>query len=793
MQIPRSELHVGDVVHVRRQRWRIREIRDFEDCRVVTVAGAGPLNQGMERQFLAPFDRVAPVAGSGRPQRIRSRTWRRVAQMLVCAAGPADSLRTAAAARIDVLPHQLEPAMALLRGMGSRLLLADEVGLGKTVQAALCIAELRARGLADRILIVTPAGLRDQWHVELARRFTIEACGVDARELRRRTSVAPLGVNPWTTVDVAIVSIDFVKRPEILPGALEARWDVVVVDEAHGASPPSDRHAAAAALCNRTSYVLLLTATPHNGDRSAFEALCSLGALGDPLLLFRRTRHDVSLGVRRRIHRLSVTPSLAERLMHERLSAFARAVRLERGDDAAAVALSLGTLFKRAFSSPWSLLRTVERRLEVLDSDAGHLPLQIGLPFDLDGESADTRDEPPGWAIPSLADVKRERRFLEEIIRAARDASAADSKLRVLTRLLRRLSRLREPAIVFTEYRDTLSHLQRSVVGPTAILHGGLTRDERLSALEAFRTGRAASLLATDAAGEGLNLQTGCRAVINLELPWNPNRLEQRAGRVDRIGQSKTVHAFHLIAHDVGEARILDRLTMRIRQARTDIDVSDPLDIAPALSTPDIDAELRSRPATSLDTGAEHERLVTARRLTTPAPIISILDDAPRVAVGGRRLRMSLRGRALALVTTTLEDPTGRPIATELDGALVELAGGAPRSPTPLQIADLMRRCEATVATVRSGQLEAWTIENRTLYRQLLESRIARDIAVCDAASGESEQLQLGLFDRRAERDAQSESARLFVWKGQVQERTAQIQSTTDTRLVTRVSLLLLP
>src|SRR5205823_15055244 len=123
--------------------------------------------------------------------------------------------------------------------------------------------------------------------------------------------------------------------------------------------------------------------------------------------------------------------------------------------------------------------------------------------------------------------------------------------------LLRRVAR---PAVVFTESRATLLHLQRQIGRPAALLHGGLTRDARTAALDDVVSGRRPLLLATDAAGEGLNLHHACRLVVNLELPWNPMRLEQRIGRVDRIGQRRTVHAIHLIARDTTEPRVLERL-----------------------------------------------------------------------------------------------------------------------------------------------------------------------------------------------------------------------------------------
>ncbi|PYQ81883.1 MAG: helicase, partial [Acidobacteria bacterium] len=155
-----------------------------------------------------------------------------------------------------------------------------------------------------------------------------------------------------------------------------------------------------------------------------------------------------------------------------------------------------------------------------------------------------------------MADADRERRLLGPIAGAARAAAARESKVAALNRLLRRIG---ESVVVFTEYRDTLQHLRALLQRPSIALHGGLTREERACALNAFIHRPGSVLLATDAAGEGLNLHHSCRTVINLELPWNPMRLEQRIGRVDRIGQAHTVHAFHLIADGAGELRILRR------------------------------------------------------------------------------------------------------------------------------------------------------------------------------------------------------------------------------------------
>jgi superfamily II DNA or RNA helicase len=574
MQIPRA----GDLVRVRRCRWRVLEVRDYGACQIVRLRGIAPSCAGLERRLLLPFDIVEPAAVTSAPRFVRRVRWRRAWRALVAADTPPGSLTAAASAQIDLLPHQLEPALAIVRGLATRVLLADEVGLGKTIQAGLIAAELLARGSIERVLVLTPAGLRDQWIGELGRRFSVQAASVDGPVLRRLATALPVGVNPWLTLPIAIASVDYVKRVEVLPAVRACSWELVVVDEAHGVAGDSDRRAAVQALASRASYVLLLTATPHNGNRDAFRSLCDLGSIdATPLAVFRRTRLDVGLGITRRIHVVRIQPSRSELRMHALVSRYGEALRADvRGELRGDALLALSVLHKRAFSSAWSLARSVERRIDALASGADASGEQLVLPLgDFSGDLV-RADEPPAWPHElRLADANLERRLLTALLDTAGTASAAETKVRRLNALLRRTH---EPAVVFTEYRDTLGHLERQLARPAIVLHGGLTRDERSAVLAEFAASPSSVLLATDAASEGLNLQARCRIVVNLELPWNPMRLEQRIGRVDRIGQARVVHAFHLVAAGTGEMRILDRLRSRLAIASADVGAANPLD-----------------------------------------------------------------------------------------------------------------------------------------------------------------------------------------------------------------------
>jgi len=401
--------------------------------------------------------------------------------------------------------------------------------------------------------------------------------------VRQLAATLPLGVNPWRTLTTAVVSIDYLKRPEVFPAAASRPWDLVIIDEAHGCTGDSDRRGAAHALAAAASFVLLLSATPHNGDRESFAALCGIGAAdrseqaASPLLVFRRTRADSGTGTRRRIHIVRVRPSTEEARMHALLARYRDAVRAERTEERGVDAwLALSVLHKRALSSAWSLARSVERRLAALSSGERPGTAQMRLPIgDPQGETI-AADEAPSWpAELRLSDPARDRRMLSALHQSARSAATDETKVAVLAALLRRA---RQPAVVFTEYRDTLQHVRRALPGSALVLHGGLTRDERSSVLASFGRDPRGLLLATDAAAEGLNLHHHCRLVINLELPWNPMRLEQRIGRVDRIGQRRTVHGFHLVALGTGETRLLARLRARVAAAKADIGAPDPLD-----------------------------------------------------------------------------------------------------------------------------------------------------------------------------------------------------------------------
>lgn len=597
----------GSLVNVRDAQWRVARVDAFEQCAIVTLEAAG----GPRLRVIDPIDRVVP-ARAGRIKHRRRRGVLQAALRAVSSQRPPLSLWTASRAAIDLLPYQLEPALAVLRG-ATRLLLADAVGLGKTIQAGLILAELRERGFAERALVLCPPGLRSAWAGEFEQRFGIGCTTLDPRSLADTAAALPPGINPWTMHTTVIASIDFVKRPEVFAAVAQVPFDVVIADEAHHLTPGTDRGEAVHQLASRAPWCILVSATPHSGDNGAFEYLTRIGSEGEALTIFRRSRRDAGLESSRRERVIAMRPSAAEIELLDAVEHYARAIWHGRGARDSRVQLVAITIARRAASSPHALRRTLQRRLALLSSLAE--PVQTVLPWE-EQDDGDGSGSAELLATAGLDSDAAERDAIERLLRLI-DRCGPGAKLQWLVAAFRRL---KEPAIVFTEYRDTLEavvsalpHDVRvaSICGDTPI---GLRR----AAIDSFNRGGADLLIATDTAGEGLNLHHRCRLVIDIELPWNPMRLEQRLGRVDRLGQLRRVHAVRLFHPGTIEHRVLDRLQVRrTRAASFDrFAAVDEREVGAAIFG-SADGEMPPVPpivtAVVTDVGREHARLMRLR------------------------------------------------------------------------------------------------------------------------------------------------------------------------------------
>jgi len=539
---------IGQRVRARGRIWRVDSTERGTQGTWVSLRAEDDAGPACECCLIWPHD---PLPAAPEP-RLRRAARRRTAGLVLAALArerQADDLWCAVDADIDVHPWQLAPVAAVLRGT-TRVLLADDVGLGKTVEASLIMAELRARGLMRRALVLAPVALTQAWLDTLRTRFHLDAALVTARDLQRWQHRPAAAGNPWQQSLVTVASIDLAKQPTAWASLEAVGLDVLVVDEAHHAAPSTARGALVAHLAARTPWVVLCTATPHTGDRAQFEALCRLGESGPapeaPMHIFRRTRSVTAMDTPgRSVTVLQVRLSAAEALLQARLDAYLQALHSGPSRHEPGLQLLCSVLTRRLASSPEALRKTLQhRRDSLVAAPDSRATVQPSL-FEASDDDEDGETDP--WSgRAGLGDLRDERLHLTQLLALA-DGAGVGAKGHALQRLLRRTT---EPLVVFSEFRATVLATARAVSASqrTAVLHGGLTPEVRAHVLESFLRGAARVLLTTDVAGEGLNLQHRARLVVTLDWPWRPHRLEQRIGRVDRLGQRRRVHALVLSA-----------------------------------------------------------------------------------------------------------------------------------------------------------------------------------------------------------------------------------------------------
>ncbi len=431
--------------------------------------------------------------------------------------------------RFEPFDHQLRAAGRALERMRGRGILADEVGLGKTIEAALVLSELHLRGFARRILVVIPVGLVEQWREELDRKFALPSVVASGRG--------------WEDDDAPIVlaSLQAARRKPLRATLEERDWDLVIVDEAHRLKNPRSASARFARALT-TRYLLLLTATPVENRLDDLFQLVSLvrpGHLGTAREF--RARHAAVDGEVRDLAALQA--SLREVMVRHRRSdlevllpgRLARTLSVEPGPDEAA------------------LYRQVGHRVRAEGADASsQRRVALRAALRLAGSS-------PRAVAPTLAKLG-----WDDLSRRAETVTGT-RKAEVLLELLERHRAAGEKVVVFTGYRDTLAHLDDVLADASidaAVYHGGLTRRAKEAAVASFRD-QAPVLLTTEAAGEGRNLQF-CHVLVNFDLPWNPMQIEQRLGRIHRIGQAHEVLLYNLVGGGTIEERILTVLETKI-------------------------------------------------------------------------------------------------------------------------------------------------------------------------------------------------------------------------------------
>jgi superfamily II DNA or RNA helicase len=529
-----------------------------------------------------------------------------------------DLLVSSNRSRIQFEPYQQVPALRALELPRPRLLIADDVGLGKTIEAGLILRELNARRRAARVLVVSPASIVEQWQTELASKFGFQFKIFDSEGVAEARRSLEAGTNPWCAEPRVIASVDFIKRREGAFRELSAsRWDVIIIDEAHhlasggGDDELTDRHRLARWLAaENTGALLLLTATPHDGYDENFASLLSLlePSLVVPgrELRFDQYRRHMVRRLKRHIRLSDGQPKFVERQPVQPIpvplspaeDALQKAVQEEAATldlmaekalraDRESIRLVATILRKRAASSLAALRKTLSQRKENVGQTVAEVEIRRehlrawkqGEPIPEEAQARLERDLHRSY-LSAMQRTGRELRRLKdegeriEQLEALLDACGIgpESKLVELGKWLNGLDadQPNVKVIVFSEYADTVDEIVAYLeadgyAGQIVKLTGDITsRKERRAALARFASPEARILVATDVAGEGLNLHEHCHHLVHFELPWNPNRLEQRNGRIDRYGQTKPPVIAFLYAEDSYEGEVLKRLVQKI-------------------------------------------------------------------------------------------------------------------------------------------------------------------------------------------------------------------------------------
>lgn len=597
---------------------------------------------------------------------------------------------------IDIEDYQLDPVVRAIQMPRVNLLIADDVGLGKTIEAGLVAQELIIRHRCRRILIVCPSALQVQWRDQMRDKFGLDFRIVDStlmKELRRSRGIH---VNPWVHFPRLITSIDFLKRDrplrlfrEVLPAEGESlyprRFDLMIVDEAHNVAPPgsgryaidSMRTAAIRLLVPHFEHKLFLTATPHNGYPESFTALLELldaqrfarGVEPDrnqlQVVMVRRLKQEMQnwdgspMFPERKLEAIAVDYTETEQRVHTLLKRYTELRTKGAGDNLEKYATEfvLKLLKKRLFSSPEAFLTTLTQHQSSLNnarrrqsSSLSARPSEGVLRRQLEQIEEEFADDDVYDAVTdeSISNTSRlfrelsveEQELLREMLQWADTAAhQTDAKARQLLQWLNQYIRpngkwSNERVIIFTEYRATQKWLfglmasEEMVQGDRLLmLYGGMKSEDREMVKAAFQAHPDDSpvriLLATDAASEGLDLQNHCARLIHYEIPWNPNRMEQRNGRIDRHGQrAPEVLVYHFVgkayqgqsSSDVrpgdleGDLEFLMRAAIKVNNIREDLGK-----VGPVIALQVEEAMLGHR--TTLDTSLAERESEPVRRM----------------------------------------------------------------------------------------------------------------------------------------------------------------------------------
>jgi len=535
--------------------------------------------------------------------------------------------------RVDPLPHQLEAVYDyLLKLARVRFLLADDAGAGKTIMAGLLIRELKLRGLAERILIVCPANLSFQWQREMLEKFDVKFLVLKGYDLREQFGVNQWLENDQVITSLDLAKRHDI-LPGLRQSNWDL---VIVDEahrmSAYSEDKKSQRYKLGELLRELSDHILLLTATPHKGDPQNFtlflrlldaDAFADVRSIQEAMnrrrapFYLRRTKEAMvyfperqqdgtwnakKIFTRRIIHSVNFSIDGEELKLYQEVTRFVKrqcALAAARGDDprARAIGFLMSLYQRRLASSTYAMRKSLENRAKRLDkmlNEARQLLLSVP-PILPDPEEIEEMEDLERERLENILEaitvsenaeqVQQEIDNLKNLAKQARlvEDSGTEEKLSRLKNLLHKegfFEKKEQQLLIFTEFRDTLDYLLERLGAwgfRTGCIHGGMksgSRNDpgtRLFTEQQFRVGEIQVLVATEAAGEGINLQC-CNILFNYDIPWNPNRLEQRMGRIHRYGQIRDCLIFNFVAVNTIEGRILSKLLDKLQEIRDALD-----------------------------------------------------------------------------------------------------------------------------------------------------------------------------------------------------------------------------
>jgi SNF2 family DNA or RNA helicase len=524
-----------------------------------------------------------------------------------------DPLLAVNVSQVDPLPHQIEAVYSyILRDPKVRFLIADDAGAGKTIMAGLAIKELQYRNMAKNVLVVAPGHLKYQWQREMKTKFNTNFTLVN-----RALMDSHWGENVWENLNFCVTSIDFLKQDDIIDKLNASTWDFVVVDEAHKMSAygysskkgvkidKTGRYKVGEILSKRATHMLFLTATPHRGDEENFRLFLDLLRPGffsktdllkesiqndeNPLFI-RRLKEDMKdfkgnhLFTPRHVSTVSFPLTPDEDHLYREVTKYVKE-HFDRAKENRSITFAMMILQRRLTSSTYAILRSLERRKVRLE-EILELPDKINQDKEYEKvknitqEDLEDMGEEDRWDIEeklmnltlasNISEVEAEIEKVGELIELAKTVHSKEIESKLVKLRDEILSTIGDnKLLIFTEFRDTVDYLVEKLQSwgyKVNTIHGSMNMDARIEAEHQFKN-ETQILVATEAAGEGINLQF-CSLMVNYDIPWNPNRLEQRMGRIHRYGQKKEVFIYNMVSKNTREGQILERLFQKLNNMR---------------------------------------------------------------------------------------------------------------------------------------------------------------------------------------------------------------------------------